>query len=578
MRQSGTDDAALAESRFGLPSQYDPHPDSQFSPLPRLGKSKQARKEQALAGQHAEINHLLQPEYQSSVASRSDQADGAAAESSRRSAGGQAGVPNGKGRMGLGLGLRHTQSTATMDGVSNPGIYVDAAGTIHDQAYNPFAGLTEASRKATRRRSAFGSEKRRGASEGSTSSEDGDVDGLTRGKARGAANGHGVTEEEIRRKLEAERRDLDNMSIHRAAQRQNQERPRSGRGSPSIHSASDPPFSAGSAGPGGMGGRARSAHGSYVRSPLSPTFGPPPSASSYRTGFLPPTAEGNGSDGTPEKNTEHTNAAHLSPDIQSLTIGTGRSVAAGTRTKRSDTQSTHSAGQKVTVGPDKKITVVGFDAPRSPIPPATPMSTATSNPHSDTLKPPADLSRPHSSMSRSSTDAPSRRPKPRERTKEELFPETPAQAKQREERAKRLGQSMGGSRLGGMAQEGSSSTPRSRVLPEILIVEDDDPRIIVPETGRTTRVQTVHDHVIRGPFALAMNAQGQGADPLGSRRSSVDVGKPGSMMSGGSQLEGGGYLPSRWRNGDTQLRETEEMREMYRPQEWKAGGGEEDWR
>jgi len=143
-----------------------------------------------------------------------------------------------------------------------------------------------------------------------------------------------------------------------------------------------------------------------------------------------------------------------------------------------------------------------------------------------------------------------------------------------------------------------SQSGRGRVLPEIEIVEDDDPRIVIPnEGGKFTRVQTNHDHVIRGPFSHAMNAQ-SGGSIIGSyggsglgRRDSADHSAKSinGVMSGSASkapssfIDEGGYLPSRWANGDKQLRLTENEKEMYRPREWGGrtgdlGGRSEEWR
>jgi hypothetical protein len=174
----------------------------------------------------------------------------------------------------------------------------------------------------------------------------------------------------------------------------------------------------------------------------------------------------------------------------------------------------------------------------------------------------------------------------------------------------------------------TSLAASTRLLPEIQIVEDDDPRIVFPSSGgKSTRVQTVHDHVIRGPFSHALNAQGLGAaaaaagpsglgmgsgsgrnSPAGtgigagsragsragspgpsvplnmaSARKPSSINSPFSVGSGTGTVEDRiGYLPSRWANGDKQLRETEEAREMYRPKEWggrkgELGGRQEEW-
>jgi len=116
-------------------------------------------------------------------------------------------------------------------------------------------------------------------------------------------------------------------------------------------------------------------------------------------------------------------------------------------------------------------------------------------------------------------------------------------------------------------------------LPEIEILADDDPRVVIPADGRSTRIQTKYtqaDHVIR-PFA---------ASSILDRPSSLRSGMAGSGTKAPSEIldEGhGGYVPTRWAKGDKLLRVTEDDKEKYRPKEWggKTGdlaGKSEEWR
>jgi hypothetical protein len=170
------------------------------------------------------------------------------------------------------------------------------------------------------------------------------------------------------------------------------------------------------------------------------------------------------------------------------------------------------------------------------------------------------------------------RPKPRPR--EQLFPETPAQAKKREERERRnlrAGRTRAGELAADSVKPGTSS--RSRILPEIEIVDDDDPRIVFPPNGPSTRIQTRFDHVIRTPSG---SHSARRADDNNSSTRSAGHGsskEPSAII----EESGGGYLPSRWATGDRQLRVTELDKEQYRPREWGGrhgdlGGRPEEWR
>jgi hypothetical protein len=163
-----------------------------------------------------------------------------------------------------------------------------------------------------------------------------------------------------------------------------------------------------------------------------------------------------------------------------------------------------------------------------------------------------------------------------------LFPETPAQQKKREEKERRQARSgySGPSNSGRIAGHGARSVSASvnnRVLPEIEILADDDPRVVIPAQGPSTRVQTKYtqaDHVIR-PFAAL--------DKPSSIRSLTLAGSgtkaPSEILDEGH----GGYVPTRWAKGDKLLRVTEDEKEKYRPKEWggKTGdlaGKPEEWK
>ncbi len=506
---------AFAEGHFKRQVTYDPNPGSSFSPLPpAFNLSSKGRKDQVLAGQRAEVDHILQPGYKSTSADGdSSSIAGPSRHSGTRTAGGLAGS-----KKLMANGIRSSSSLGSFKTPSSSGVYVDSSGKVHDTEFDPFAGVAEMSRRKSRRRSAFGNHKRRGRTSGSSS--EGGSDGSPE-RGDGPAR-EGKDEGDTRKRLDMERRRLDEVSGLAAARRRSFLSDRSsGRGTPSIRSTEESHLDR-------AGGRSKSSQGYYVRSPLSPTFGGQTSSSSYATSRTLPTTVGNG-DG---------------------------------RDEESPVTST-----KISIGPDKKITITGFDAPRSETP-----TTA----HPDSLKIPD--TGPLSTMSRGSSDV-SHRPKPAERPREELFPETPAQVKRREDRARRTGMSRGGS-LG--VDTVISAGGRGRILPEIEIVEDDDPRIVFPTDGRSTRVQTVHDHVIRGPFSSALEAHGM-------RRGSGDHQSSRSLVVGsGSKapstiIDEGGYLPSRWATGDRLLRQTEGEKEKYRPREWggkkgELGGRPEGWK
>lgn len=480
---------------------YDPHPSASSSTLPpAFNLSSRGRKDQVAAGQRAELDHILQPGFKSTL-NDSDRDSSSIAGTSRqngiRTAGGLAGAKKTNG-------IRASPSVGSLRPPNSAGIYVDSSGKVHDTEFDPFAGVAELSRRKSRRRSAFGQDRRRRGSGSSSSS--GERSDASRRSVQ-TPTGETKDEGEIRKRLEMERRRLDDVSGYAAARRRSIVSERSsGRGTPSIRSAEESVQ---------IGGRAKSSQDYYVRSPLSPSFGAQTSASSAATTrTLPTTVEI--ADGSPANST------------------------------------------KISIGPDKKVTITGFNAPR------------VQTPTTAQLKAP-DTGR-MSATSRTSSDRP---PKPAERPREELFPDTPAQVKRREERSRRMGQG-GMNRGASLAVDTVISTGdrgRGRILPEIEIVEDDDPRIVFPADGPFTRLQSTHDHVIRGPFAFAMDANGM-------RRGSADhsarsmVGSTTKAPSTIIEEGGGGYLPSRWAGGDHALRRTEDEKEKYRPTEWGGRKGD----
>ncbi|WVW80262.1 hypothetical protein I302_102240 [Kwoniella bestiolae CBS 10118] len=595
----------LAETHLRRPLGYDPHPDSHFAPLPPAfhlgGKHK---KDAALAGQRAELEHILQPEYKSTYNYDMDDSSSIAGPSRNHLSSRTAGGLDRKGKSPMGIGssaLRPSTSISsfhqTSNGTSNnngggrksgAGVYIDSNGKLHDTEFDPFGHISEMSRAKSRRRSAFGSDRRKSKNgDSSSSSESGsDVQDNNYIPRRSTdTTGREREEEEIRKRLEMERKRLDDVSGYAAARRRSMMSERSGSIRPST-----PSEDGGGAGPGApsiyttnstlaptaMSGRSRSQHGvHYVPSPLSPTFSVNHTPSVYSRSTQAHTPQTASSEhkvqGTPpEKTTENT------------------SVTSSNKLRKEPTKS------RVEVSKDGSKKITGFDAPVSPIPPYTPiMETGTSvNGH---LLPHAPLTSSSGRLSpappRGSIDSKRERvPKPAERPREELFPETPAQIKRREERERRMGVGVGvpsassGSRVNRGLSVDTGRDKTSRILPEIEIVEDDDPRIIFPPEGKTTKIQSKHDHVIKGPFSLALNAGVRpGSDAgdypdMGGRRGSAS-----RSIGGGSGHkppstlvdEDGGYLPSRWASGDKSLRTTEGDRERYRPMEWVSGGGAE---
>ncbi|WWC68525.1 uncharacterized protein I206_102454 [Kwoniella pini CBS 10737] len=623
----------LAETHLRRPLGYDPHPESHFAPLPPAfhlgGKHK---KDAALAGQRAELEHILQPEYKSTynydMEGDSSSVAGPSRNHSSRTAGGL-GMDR-KGKTPLSVGLRPSASISSFHqsngngGVGNGegprngagrksgglggGVYVDSNGKLHDTEFDPFGHISEMSRAKSRRRSAFGSDRRKkdGGSSTSSSESGSDVgfEAKTNLPRRSTDTGREREEEEIKKRLEMERKRLDDVSGYAAARRRSMMSERSGGGgirpsTPSIRSNEDGQTGYGfngnsiytsSLAPTAMTGRSKSQHGHYIPSPLSPTFSTNTpsiySSAQSRSAHTPQTAttEGKVQGTPPEKTTEST-----APPPKKET--------------KSKVEYTKDGSKKIT----------GFDAPISPVPPYTP-TVPDQHQHLLPRAPSVNGGRlspaPGSGVGRGSIDTTrgerERPPKPVERPREELFPETPAQIKRREERERRIGSTVttNHTRLNrpnnhphtGLSVDtiiASDLKGKSRILPEIEIVEDDDPRIIFPTEGKTTKIQSKHDHVIRGPFSHALNAlgssqqihgngNGNGSD-LGdySRRGSTSKSIGGGSLNGSGKPsstlmeEDGGYLPSRWASGDKALRKTEIDREKYRPMEWKSGGGAE---
>lgn len=541
---------ALVETHLKRPAMYDPNPNSAFSPLPPAFNhlSRSARRDQAAAGQRAELDKILQPGYKTDMGDP-DSASIAGPSRSATTAGGFADRRKKAGGLGLrpSASLHSFKNDRSSNGSRMGGIYVDSNGKVHDQEYDPFGGVAEIARRKTRRRSAFGSDRRKGSGSSSSSASGSEVM-----EHRESIDGQG--EDDIRRRLEVERRRMDEVSGLAAARRRSMLGERgSGRATPSIRSGEDGPGTAASTHM--TNGRSKSQQGYYVPSPLSPTFAqhPNPSFVSRNLSVIDHAIE----ESPPQKSTERTTPKEKEKPPMSISVT------------------------------DKKTTVTGFDAPRSARPlsprPHTP-STLADQFHNLRVPDSARMS----VSSRNSSDS-ARPPKPPQPPRADLFPETPAQAKRREERERHTGMK---SRAGSLGIDTVlSQSGRGRTLPEIEIVEDDDPRIVFPEHGKVTRVQTKHDHVIKGPFSHALHAQGGGSVGGSARRGSADMsirslGGVGSATKAPSSIieeAPGGYLPSRWANGDKELRVTEDEREKYRPREWGGktgdlGGRHEEWK
>lgn len=614
--------AALSETHLRRPLGYDPHPSSSFAPLPPAFQSRREKKEAALAGQRAELDQILEPEYKSTYGDAESSSMGASRSRGPRTAGGFA---SDEKHRPSNINVRSSSSVASVRSATHQnstlgGIYVDSAGKVHDTEFDPFGRVSEMNRKMSRRRSAFGSNGRKG-SASSSSASGSDVDGAqsaglsSAGLASGRRSVDGSRDgDDARKRVNGDRATLGGRSSRAS------DRPASGRGTPSFVSHEDGETRTIASGrsstfthnhPGAA--RAR-AGGQYVPSPLSPTSSQPASGYSFGPARdTPATVAEDGESGEetyddapelPEKETQITSGmAHLSVRSNGDYLGASGSSSARTPIDRQPSE-------KREIRRDGSVKITGFGAPTSPMPPSTPVLDGLRS-----LRVP-DSARSGGSRSTAGSHASSesqRPPKPAERPREESFVETPAQRKRREER---YGSRSGAGALAGRPSVSSlaidtalASRAPVRVLPEIEILEDDDPRVIIPpETeGRVTRVQTKFDHVIRGPFSHALDAAAGGSRAGGTASPGSGeyhtYGEPGgdfhahqrtgsmrsvpfsAVQGSGSILEeiGGGYLPSRWANGDKHLRQTEEDKEMYRPQEWGGRKGDlagkpEEWK
>lgn len=554
---------------------YDTNPGSSFSPLPpAFNISSRHRKDQVAAGQRAELDHILDPEYKSVSNYSLDDMNGAGpSRRKERTAG---------GLMGAGGGLRSHSSLASFRPSSGAGgsggsavgggaprqksalggVYVDANGKVHDTEYDPFAGVAEVNRAKSRRRSAFGSERRQDSESGSSASGSSVGQPASRHESEGARQAK--DEETARRRRESERRRFEDVAEHAAmVRRRSVMSSRSGgagadgRVTPSLKSNDESAMSAvQNFHLDRLNGRSRSSQGSqmqlnsgHIPSPLSPTFSNSPSSP------LPTVAD---SDERPVKYTE-------------TTAPTDRVASSSKAAAAAAMPPPPIPKSKIEIkeGGTRKIT--GFDAPSTP-------KTTPATPRINTLLAPSSARLSAGSRSRASSET-SREPriKPAERPREEIYPETPAQQKKREEKERR--QARSGASASAYSRPPTINTgTTTRVLPEIQIVEDDDPRVIIPLDGRSTRLQTKYtqaDHVIR-PFAASSHVAGGSINslPLGSGQKA-----PSEILDEGQ----GGYVPSRWARGDKALRVTEDEKEKYRPKEWggKTGdlaGKPEEWR
>ena len=566
--------AALAETYLRRSPLPDPHPDSAFAPLPSGLNIHLHRKDKdkERAAQRAEVDRLLQPGYRTSL-----DGDGltsmAGPSRNTRTMTSPRKALNGIG----GNNMRTTQSMGAFQGIrpmgsGRGGVYLDASGHIHDRDYDPFAKVAEMSKAKSRRKSAFGTDRRKASSStvstASASDAGNEPNGVSDSADAADKSPEQVQEDDLKTRQEVERRKQEELSSVTVAKRRSILSDRSsvtGRATPSLRSSDD---------------------GSAV-----------PTSSAL--------------DRFNSKSRSRTITSPFTPGYNHLTATTTSSFAARTQLssvgdsppqKTSEVTSPHSTYHRSraktpnsTIVNDKKITVTGFDAPVTPVLPSLPQPDSVAS-HIDGNKLKVPNSGRMSVASRRSTD--SARPRPLERAREDIFPETPAQLKRREDRERRSGKvgpsgvNTLTSRVGSLAIDTSLTSSGGRILPEIEIVEDDDPRIVFPEGGKTTRVQKTHDHVIRGPFSHALQAQSSGGSVLG-RQSSPDLARiasvqsqPGAAGGSGSRppssfLDGpSGYLPSRWATGDRDLRTTEEAKDKYRPLEWKPGdpSTHDDWK
>lgn len=535
---------------------------------------------------------------------------------------------------------------------------MDSTGRVHDTEYDPFAGVSEMSRRKSRRRSAFGGHRRASASSasGSGSSDESDVPQTRTSVDARLSTEEEKEREEIKRRLEVERRRLDEVSGYAAARRKSMMSDRAsgfmsnGRSTPSIRSGNEDGMSV-MTGNGTVRGTSRLGH--HGPSPLSPAGAETnhhrsTSNVSGSSGRPRGNSSAAGNDESPRKHTEHTppeapevdkppppykRVASLAQPPQSngsavedesedefvdaqepqhrivqpdvlVTKPVKKSIPGDKR--RVETITTIKTAkvlppapkQTVERAPDGATKITGFDAgpPRTPVFPQSVASVA-----SRMTVPESVLSHGSSRSSERDPTREQRRTKPAERPREQLFPETPAQAKRREEKERR-NLRVGRTPAGTHTSDTVASSSRSRVLPEIEFVDDDDPRIVFPPNGASTRVQT-HEHVIRssignrpdysGPTSLVgMSARdrerysGDAASGLSGRGDSNRSLRNNESTKATSIIieeTGGGYVPSRWASGDRKLRVTGEEKAQYRPIEWGGrhgdlGGRTDEWR
>lgn len=656
---------------------HDPHPQSSFSPLPPAFQFGRKNKEQALVGQRAELDHILEPGFKAaSIYDGDDNTSiaGPSRLSSARTAGGLSALS----RKSKDEGLRpsgsitsfHPNRDSAVSRRGLGGVYIDSSGRLHDTEYDPFAGVSEMSRRKSRRRSAFGGQQRRGslsASDGSdVSSDSGRL-----AAPRTSYDGRRVSEEEkdkerdeIRRRLEVDRRRLDEVSGYAAARRRSMVSDRAsgyhtinGRATPSIRSGHEDGISLA---PNGRVPSRLSQHAT-LPSPRSPTFDggiSTLSGSSYATTrqSARPASSNGGGEESPRKHTETTppelakrelpnikskreeppptplqqdyeeddddeevyeettqdtdtetpvTTAPLSPVMSAVKIPsipsahpaaavpviplvltpeppekdkppppyheqhdndtvvtTIRSARVPSKTlpKPPPKPKLSVPKQKVETAPDGATRVTGFAAgpPRAAVKPQTVASR--------TIKVPESVMSHNSSRSSEREHR-----KPAERPREQIFPETPAQAKRREEQERRHLRA-GRTPAGALAADSVAASSRSRILPEIEIVDDDDPRIVFPSAGPRTRIQS-HDHIIRSSSSIGRDNSSKSIKYNDSNKATSAI----------IEETGGGYVPSRWAQGDRNLRVTGEQKEMYRPKEWGGkhgdlGGRAEEWR
>lgn len=232
--------------------------------------------------------------------------------------------------------------------------------------------------------------------------------------------------------------------------------------------------------------------------------------------------------------------------------------------------------------PLPKTRITGFEAPRRPSGAPSAHSVAASHLAGSHLAGAAGSIRSGISSQSGDEVERKRRPKPAERPREQLFPETPAQIKRREERERRELRS-GKTSAGILAADSVATSSRSRILPEIEIVDDDDPRIVFPPNGPATH-SIARGHTFRAPSITLSNSHfGDHSGPTSLRSdhwhddtSSRSLAWHDSSKAPSAIIEesGGGYLPSRWASGDKALRLTEEEKERYRPREWGGRKGD----